>query len=60
MDEIFDSSLDDAGTQEFLKILYALGMDQNIFVISHKSDQLQDKFKNTILFEKIKGYSKIV
>jgi len=59
LDEVFDSSLDDAGTQEFLKILYTLGKDQNVFVISHKSDILQDKFNNIIRFEKIKGFSRI-
>ncbi len=60
LDEVFDSSLDDSGTQEFLKILYTLGKDQNCFVISHKGDILQDKFNNTIRFEKIKGFSKLV
>jgi DNA repair exonuclease SbcCD ATPase subunit len=59
LDEVFDSSLDDTGTQEFLKILYTLGKDQNVFVISHKSDVLQDKFNNIIKFEKIKGFSRI-
>ena len=59
LDEVFDSSLDDAGTQEFLKILYTLGRDQNVFVISHKSDVLQDKFNNIIKFEKIKGFTRI-
>ena len=60
LDEVFDSSLDDSGTQEFLKILYTLGKDQNVFVISHKGDVLQDKFNTTIRFEKVKGYSKVV
>ena len=59
LDEVFDSSLDDTGTQEFLKILYTLGKDQNVFVISHKGDVLQDKFNNIIKFEKIKGFSRI-
>ena len=59
LDEVFDSSLDDTGTQEFLKILYTLGKDQNVFVISHKGDVLQDKFNNIIRFEKIKGFSRI-
>jgi DNA repair exonuclease SbcCD ATPase subunit len=59
LDEVFDSSLDDAGTQEFLKILYTLGKDQNVFVISHKGDVLQDKFNNIVKFEKIKGFSRI-
>ena len=59
LDEVFDSSLDDTGTQEFLKILYTLGKDQNVFVISHKGDVLQDKFNTIIKFEKVKGYSRI-
>jgi len=44
LDEIFDSSLDGTGTDEFLKILNTLG-DENVFVISHKQDQLVDKFR---------------
>ena len=58
LDEIFDSSLDGTGTDEFLKILNTLG-DENVFVISHKQDQLVDKFRNTIRFEKIKNFSHI-
>ena len=58
LDEIFDSSLDNAGTDEFLKILNTLN-DENIFVISHKQDALVDKFRNTIRFEKIKNFSHI-
>ena len=49
LDEIFDSSLDGAGTDEFLKILNTLS-DENIFVISHKQDVLVDKFRSTIKF----------
>ena len=60
LDEVFDSSLDDAGTQEFLKILYTLGKDQNVFVISHKGDVLQDKFNNIIRFDKVRGFSRIL
>ena len=59
LDEIFDSSLDGTGTDEFLKILNTLG-DENVFVISHKQDQLVDKFRNTIRFEKVKNFSHIV
>jgi len=59
LDEIFDSSLDGTGTDEFLKILNTLG-DENVFVISHKQDQLVDKFRNTIKFEKIKNFSHAV
>ena len=58
LDEIFDSSLDGTGTDEFLKILNTLG-DENVFVISHKQDALSDKFRITIKFEKIKNFSHI-
>ena len=52
LDEIFDSSLDGTGTDEFLKILHTLS-GENVFVISHKQDgALLDKFKSTIKFEK--------
>lgn len=57
MDEIFDSSLDGFGTDDFLKIIKYVVKDANIFVISHKSD-VMDKFENTIKFEKIKGFSR--
>ena len=56
LDEIFDSSLDGTGTDEFLKILNTLG-DENVFVISHKQDALADKFMSTIRFEKVKNFS---
>ena len=59
LDEIFDSSLDGAGTDEFLKILNTLG-DENVFVISHKQDALVDKFRSTIKFEKVKNFSHMV
>ena len=58
LDEIFDSSLDSAGTDEFLKILNTLE-GENVFVISHKQDVLVDKFKNTLKFEKNKNFSRI-
>ena len=58
LDEIFDSSLDSSGTDEFLKILNTLG-EENVFVISHKQDVLVDKFKSTIKFEKIKNFSHV-
>ena len=58
LDEIFDSSLDSAGTDEFLKILNTL-TDENVFVISHKQDILVDKFRSTIKFEKIRNFSHI-
>ena len=59
LDEIFDSSLDNTGTDEFLKILNTLS-DENIFVISHKQDVLVDKFRSTIKFEKVKNFSHVV
>jgi len=59
MDEVFDSSLDNSGTEEFLKILNDLTADTNIFIISHKGDQLFDKFHSVIRFEKIKNFSRI-
>jgi len=59
MDEVFDSSLDGFGTDEFLKIIRYIIKGANIFVISHKSD-LNDKFENVIKFDKIKGFSKII
>ncbi len=58
MDEIFDSSLDGFGTDEFLKIIRFVIKDANIFVISHKAD-LHDKFNSVIRFEKVKGFSRI-
>ena len=59
MDEVFDSSLDGFGTEEFLKIIRYVIKGANIFVISHKSD-LHDKFDNVIKFDKIKGFSRRV
>jgi DNA repair exonuclease SbcCD ATPase subunit len=59
MDEVFDSSLDGFGTDEFLKIIRYVIKDANIFVISHK-DGLQDKFQSVIQFEKVKGFSRMV
>ena len=60
MDEIFDSSLDTQGTDEFLKIIKELTSDTNIIIISHKTDQLLDKFSNVVRFEKHKNFSRIV
>ena len=60
LDEVFDSSLDVNGTEEFLKIINKLTGKQNVFIISHKSDLLCDKFNNTIKFEKHKNFSRIV
>lgn len=59
MDEVFDSSLDGNGTEEFMKILTNLTQDTNTFIISHKGDQLSDKFERVIKFEKHKNFSRI-
>jgi len=59
LDEVFDSSLDAVGTEEFLKILTTFGNRANIFVISHKSDTMTDKFQNHIVFEKKNNFSRI-
>ena len=59
MDEVFDSSLDTSGTEEFMKILDTLAQDTNTFVISHKGDQLYDKFHSVIKFEKHSNFSRI-
>ena len=55
-DEVFDSSLDGFGTDEFLKIIRYIVKDVNVFVISHKNG-MEDKFQSVIRFEKIKGFS---
>ncbi len=59
LDEIFDSSLDANGTEDLMKILAVLE-NTNLFVISHKGDILQDKFRNVIRFEKVNNFSRIV
>lgn len=59
MDEVFDSSLDGFGTEEFLKIIRYVIKDANIFVISHK-EGLYDKFEQVVRFDKVKGFSRIV
>lgn len=59
LDEVFDSSLDTGGTEEFLKVMQELGTDTNVFVISHKGDQLFDKFRSVIKFEKKNNFSRI-
>lgn len=58
LDEVFDSSLDGQGTEEFLKIIKYVIEDANIFVISHKTG-LDDRFENVVRFEKIKGFSRM-
>ena len=59
MDEVFDSSLDGFGTEEFLKIIRYVIKDANIFVISHKTG-LEDKFENVLKFDKVKGFSRLI
>jgi len=59
MDEVFDSSLDGMGTDEFLKIIRYVIKDTNIFVISHKPE-MHEKFESMIRFEKVKGFSRMV
>lgn len=59
MDEVFDSSLDTYGTEEFMKIIRYVVKNANIFVISHKND-LYDKFDSVLKFDKVKGFSSIV
>jgi DNA repair exonuclease SbcCD ATPase subunit len=60
LDEVFDSSLDFMGTDYFTRIIKYVIKDTNIFVISHKTDELIDKFDKIIKFEKVKGFSKMV
>lgn len=59
LDEIFDSSLDNSGTDELMKILNTFGENNNIFIISHKGDLLFDKFRSVIKFEKQNNFSHI-
>jgi len=59
LDEVFDSSLDSQGTDDFLKLLNSLNEKTNAFIISHKGDQLYDKFEEVIRFEKYKNFSRI-
>ena len=59
MDEVFDSSLDADGTEEFIKLIHELDEKSNVFVISHKGDQLFDKFDNVLKFEKVKNFSRV-
>lgn len=59
LDEVFDSSLDGVGTEEFLKLLNSLDKNTNVFVISHKGDQLFDKFHSIVRFSKKNNFSQI-
>jgi DNA repair exonuclease SbcCD ATPase subunit len=58
MDEVFDSSLDGYGTEEFLKIIRFVVKDANVFVISHKAG-MDDRFDSVLKYEKIKGFSRL-
>ena len=60
LDEIFDSSLDGFGTEYFTKIIKYVVSDANVFVISHKTDDLIDQFDRVIKFDKLKGFSKLI
>ena len=60
LDEVFDSSLDFTGTDQFTKIIKYIIQDSNVFVISHKTDELIDKFDRVIKVEKVKGFSKMI
>jgi len=59
LDEIFDSSLDTSGTDEFMRILYHTMNKENVFVISHKGDTLIDKFPRVMKFEKYKNFTRM-
>jgi DNA repair exonuclease SbcCD ATPase subunit len=59
MDEVLDSSLDANGTEEFLKIINQLTGDTNTFIISHKTDQIVDKFSRVLTFEKYRNFSRV-
>ena len=59
-DEVFDGSLDINGTEEFMKLINMMNEGTNIFVITHKSDQMVDKFKHTIRFAKVKNFSQVI
>jgi DNA repair exonuclease SbcCD ATPase subunit len=60
LDEVFDGSLDFNGTDELMKIMWAMTGDSNVFVISHKTDQMLDKFQKVYRFEKVKNFSSLV
>lgn len=60
LDEVFDGSLDFNGTDELMKIMWAMTGDSNVFVISHKTDQMLDKFQKVYRFEKVKNFSSLI
>jgi DNA repair exonuclease SbcCD ATPase subunit len=59
LDEVFDSSLDGLGTEDFIKIIRYVVKDSNVFIISHKAG-MEDRFESVLKFEKIKGFSRII
>lgn len=60
LDEVFDGSLDAMGTEDFMKLLHGMGAQTNVFVISHKTDILADKFENVIQFKEINNFSTMI
>jgi DNA repair exonuclease SbcCD ATPase subunit len=60
LDEVFDSSLDSGGVDELMKLLSSFGSKANVYVISHKTDQLLDRFNHVVQFDKKKNFSRIV
>jgi energy-coupling factor transporter ATP-binding protein EcfA2 len=60
LDEVFDSSLDSVGMDELMKLLKTVSDKTNVYVISHKADQLVDKFSTVISFEKKNNFSRMI
>jgi DNA repair exonuclease SbcCD ATPase subunit len=60
LDEVFDSSLDSVGMDELMKLLKVISDKANVYVISHKADQLVDKFSTVVSFEKKNNFSKMI
>jgi len=60
LDEVFDSSLDVVGTEELIKLIKTVSQNSNTYIISHKADQLMDKFQHVISFEKKQNFSKMI
>lgn len=60
MDEVFDGSLDAAGSEELMKVIQTLTADTNTFIITHKSDSFMERFENTLKFEKHNNFSRLV
>ena len=60
LDEVFDSSLDSVGTDEVMKLLNSIGQNANVFVISHKADQIVDKFSHVMQFDKKNNFSRLI